>query len=191
MWIVWAELGPCVGSWTIDHVGSLGAALLQQAAVHPARRDLALVRALDDRLAVDPGDDVADLDAGLVGRAALGHAVDLEPAPGVVVGHPRGERDADPVARLAGLEVRQHLGDVLLGDRVVLALGALAVDRVLGGVHADQPGLVVEQRAARVAVVDGRGVLDRRDQRHLAADRRVVDRVVAAWVARRGRASST
>ena len=141
--------------------GAVGADLDDQflAAVHP--------------LAVELGDDVAGLEAGLGAGAARGDRrlrrsllvlADARAVAGVL--HVEGDAD-HRVDRLAGLD--QLLGDALgLVDRDGEAeadasrpgrrpASAAAVGGPDGGVDADDPGLGVEQRAAGVAGVD-RGV---------------------------------
>ena len=122
-----------------------------------------------DVVAVQLGDDVADLDAGLLGRAALGDRADVGALGEAVVlgGHAVHVGGGDAEVGVAGLGVEAALaGDDVVGDPdgVVYrdgeakALGAVLSG--LGGDHADHLAVDVVHGAAGVALVHGRVELE-------------------------------
>ena len=118
---------------------------------------------LADLLAVDVGDDVADLDPGLLGagtRDHFPHGDALRDA--LVVGRPvRGDRDAQrrvaaddgAVAALARLHLVDDVHRVFDGNRVAVDFGR-ALARRSGGRQADHLALGVHQRPSGVALDD-------------------------------------
>ncbi len=125
------------------------------------------VVAILDRTSIDGGDDVARLQACLVGRAAglhllHQHAV-LEPVDAIdCAREARTELDADRAARhlVAGADevvVDRDDGVGGHGESDALIAGRLRED---GGVDADDFAVHVEQRAAGVAGIDGGVGLD-------------------------------
>ena len=125
------------------------------------------VVAILDGAAVDGGDDVAGLDAALVGGPAGLHLLDehavLESVDAIDgAGEAGAERDADRPARdfVAGADEVVVDGDDGVGrhgEPDALVAGGLRVD---GGVDADDFAVHVEQRSAGVAGIDGGVGLD-------------------------------
>lgn len=117
-----------------------------------------------DGVAVELGDDVVGLDAGLLARAAGGDVYDVHAGREAVIlgGHAVNVLAGDAEGRVAGLGVEAALaGDyavgypdrVVDGDREAEALGAVLI--ALGGDDADNLAAGVVHRTAGVAFVDG------------------------------------